>query len=273
MDRRHARARRESAAAGPEALTAEELIASALYASNDEDRYWQLVYQLQDRGTAEIFSAACALTLSETASERVLGVRILSQGQSFTKTFRDEVELLLQLLESESDADVLAALGSALGHWQEPRAIHRLSELRAHPSANVRFGVVMGMVGHDDPVAIRTLIGLSEDVDTDVRDWATFGLGSQIDRDTDEIRSMLERRLDDSDADTRLEALVGLARRKDERALAPLLEELSQEKVASGALEAAEAFADPRLCDALVRLRGAGVDAVSAAIRSCSCET
>ena len=106
-----------------------------------------------------------------------------------------------------------------------------------------------------------------------MRDWATFGLGSQIDPDTPEIREALARRLNDQDRDTRLEALVSLAKRKDDRVLKPLLAELSSDQdVAELALTAAEALADPALCQALLGLTGSARAAASAAIQACGCQ-
>jgi hypothetical protein len=253
----------------------DELVVTALAASTDadDDEYWQPLRLLQDRGTDEVFSAAPALSHGDNPNERMLGVRVLSHGQSFVKTFRNEaVSVLLQLLEHESEPSVLTAVCIALGHWQDPRSIDPVSRLRNHSDSNVRYGAVMGLLGQNDPVAIEALIALSEDIDSDVRDWATFGLGTQIDSDTALIREALARRLDDDDTDTRLEALIGVARRKDERALAPLLEELSPDRVVPGVLAAAEAFADPRLCPALLRLKEAGFTSANPAIVSCNCE-
>ena len=50
-----------------------------------------------------------------------------------------------------------------------------------------------------------------------IRDWATFGIGSQIKKDTIEIRNALWERINDKHQDTKLEAIVGLAKRKDIR--------------------------------------------------------
>jgi len=69
-------------------------------------------------------------------------------------------------------------------------------------------------------------VELSGDPAPRVRDWATFGLGSQIDRDDTQVRDALMARLEDPDEDTRVEALRGLAARGDERAIPPLLVEL-----------------------------------------------
>ena|SRR5438270_8722120 len=90
--------------------------------------------------------------------------------------------------------------------------------------------------------------------DEDVRNWATFGLGSQADIDTAEIRAALLERVTDSHNETRGEALVGLARRKDPRALEPIIQELRSEHIGILALEAAETLGDPRLLPALLRL-------------------
>jgi HEAT repeat protein len=87
----------------------------------------------------------------------------------------------------------------------------------------VRRGVVHGLMGHDDDRAVAALIDLSADSDGDVRDWATFSLGVQIDRDTADVREALAARLQDSYGDTRAEAVRGLARRRDERALEAVL--------------------------------------------------
>jgi len=48
---------------------------------------------------------------------------------------------------------------------------------------------------------------------------------------------------------------VGLARRKDPRALEPIIQELSSEHIGILALEAAETLGDPRLLPALLRLQ------------------
>jgi HEAT repeat protein len=114
---------------------------------------------------------------------------------------------------------------------------------------------VFGLLGHTDPRAIDGLIALSTDSDVRVRDWTTFGLAVQIDTDTPEIRAALLARLHDSDGNTAGEAMVGLARRKDRRVVAPLLELLQSGHASSLPLEAAAALADPVLLPKLQQIQ------------------
>jgi HEAT repeat protein len=94
----------------------------------------------------------------------------------------------------------------------------------------------------DDPAAIEVLLKLTADTDADVRDWATFGVGVQGDGDSNEIRDALMLRLADQDQDTREEAILALAKRKDRRVLPALLKLL---RTPSGrAIEAASFMLD-----------------------------
>jgi HEAT repeat protein len=112
----------------------------------------------------------------------------------------------------------------------------------------------MGLLTHEDEPAVLTLIALSSDPAVDVRSWATFGLGTQIDVDTPAIRNALMARLDDKDPEVRGEALVGLACRHDERVLRALPTELEKDDVVVLALEAAEILAVAWLVPHLERL-------------------
>ena len=87
------------------------------------------------------------------------------------------------------------------------------------------------------------------------------------------LLALLARETNDEDEETRLEAMMGLARRKDERVLDPLREELAHQPVASLALEAAEEFGDSRLCEVLQWLKtaGAGGQELEKALRACGC--
>jgi hypothetical protein len=121
----------------------------------------------------------------------------------------------------------------------------------------VRFAVVFALAGYEDELAIKTKIEMSSDKDELVRDWATCGLG-WIGVDTPEIRAALLARVADKDEITRGEALVGLARRKDQRVIEPLIKELERCLDAEHgyySVEAAEEFADARLLPALMRLK------------------
>jgi HEAT repeat protein len=115
--------------------------------------------------------------------------------------------------------------------------------------------VAYGLAGQDEPAAIAALALLSKDEDRDVRDWATFALGSQTDLDTPDLREALRARLTDLDPEIRGEALVGLGRRHDEHLKAVILNELSGEFHGDWAFEAAEAIADPDFVPALVGMR------------------
>ncbi len=193
----------------------ETLIAGAL--ENEEDATFVII--LQFRGTQDVFDAAARLCQSPVARERGIGVWILGQLGVQPPTFVTEsVDLLLAMLETEPDTEVLENIVVALGQRGDPRAIEPLVGLRSHPNAYVRYGVALGLQNYDDPRAIDALIQLSADVDSNVRDWATFGLGSIQDVDTPEVREALFARLQDDDEQVRAEAVTGLARRGDPRA-------------------------------------------------------
>ena len=87
------------------------------------------------------------------------------------------------------------------------------------------------------------------DADEDVRDWATFGLGVQGDLDSDEIRDALWQRISDPSPDVREECLVGLAKRKDHRALEVLVAALNQPEVSNRVREAAAEFLGEQQAD------------------------
>jgi HEAT repeat protein len=106
-----------------------------------------------------------------------------------------------------------------------------LIEMKCHSDAHIRWAVALGMCGCTEIAAIQTLIELMEDPDDDVRNWATFELGTQCDADSSEIREALQKRLEDSFSEARDEAVWGLAKRKDSLDLRLLLERLESEKV------------------------------------------
>ena len=159
------------------------------------------------------------------------------------------------MLEQAQEPGVLYSVAVALGHRQDPRAIEPLVGFKDHPDDLVRYGVVYGLLGHENALAVQTLIELALDPDADVRDWATFGLGSLLDADTPAIRAALFARLADGDSDTRGEAMVGLARRHDHRIVEPLLNELEAGQFGSLLIEAAAEIGDSHLYPVLVRLR------------------
>ena len=80
---------------------------------------------------------------------------------------------------------------------------------------------------------------------------ATFGLGTQCDFDTPEIREALIRRLDDQNIEAKCEALLGLARRKDARVIPHIEKSLRAEWVGQMVIEAAGYAASSDLVAAL----------------------
>lgn len=246
-------AKRREAVSDPRSTR--ELIEIAL-TEEGEHAAWVAINVLRHRGDRETFEAARDLCASDDPWQRTWGVRILAQLGIPKRSFPDEsLDILLPLLVLEQDADLLSDIDFALGHIGDERAVEPLSRLRDHPSPDVRYGVVHGLLRQENERAIQALIELSADEDTEVRDWATFGLGAQIDADTPEIRDALFARLADEDGATRGEALVGLARRKDERVIEPLIRGLASANAGNLAIEAAHEVGDARLRPALLRLR------------------
>lgn len=218
------------------------LVAKALKEVAEDSDYYA-VRELRHCANRHAFNIARNLTQSETALERELGVDILAQlGYSvqeepflfkFVQPYKDEcADILLAMIETETDLSVIESIAIGFGHLDDARAIPTLIKLKNHADEDIRFGVVLGLLGHEDERAIQALIELSQDEDADVRDWATFGIGSILDEvDTPAIREALYRNLDDSDEDTRYEALMGLIIRRDHRILNRLIDLLTTDKM------------------------------------------
>lgn len=260
-----------------DARSTPELIQAVLTAVNDTQKF-EIIGVLQFRGDRDVFEAAKSLCFSLKPSEREVSACILGQLGIPERTFPEEsVEILLDLLAREQHPEVLCSVGIALGHLQAQKAVPALVALKNHPHADVRYGVVMGLLCQTDEQAIQALIELSTDQDWDVRNWATFGLGSMVEVDTPTLRQALWERLRHEPAregdEIYGEALVGLAERKDEQLIEPLLQELGAKHVGRWAVEAASILADSRLYDTLLELKQECHDSQSSleeAIEACA---
>jgi HEAT repeat protein len=202
--------------------------------------YWRRVGELQKIGTREVFDTAARAMTSDLAARRRLGAAVLGElgYMSSTPPFKSEsVPRLLNLLSHESDPSVKAAAITALGRLRAREAIPELVSLAGDESDAVRLQLARELVGctwdsgeeRPDPSVTATLIRLSSDHVAAIRDWACFSLASS-EADTPEIRAALWRRVKDRHYDTRIEALRGLARRRDDK----VREELREAVMAIG---------------------------------------
>ena len=93
--------------------------------------------------------------------------------------------------------------------------MHTLVDLALDEDQAVRLGVASSMPSltgdEPDEPGIAVLIALSRDSDADVRDWATFGLGTQTNAHSPAIRAALWTSSHDAHRETRQEGAVGLA--------------------------------------------------------------
>jgi HEAT repeat protein len=242
-----------------------ELIAKAYVAHKEsdddeeneekEDEYWRIIAKVTKRGSSCEFHAAKNLTESKDIVKRQIGANILGELGWTEKTFHEESIAILILLLSDEAEDVIASAAFALGHRNDARGIPHLVKLIEHNNPSVRYGVVSGLSGFDDERAVEALIQLSRDSDYDVRNWATFGLGSLCNMDTEELRKALIERLSEEDHEIRGEALIGLARLKDQNVKEAIMTELMGEFHGGWVLEAAELMGDPDYCPLLRELR------------------
>lgn len=231
----------------------------------DSDAYWEAVTDLQRRGDRATFEAAVHAVTSSDVRCRVAGIDVLGQlGVKDGHPFLDETLPLVVAATGDPDVMVATAAVTALGHLGDERALAAVLARRSHADADVRRAVAeaLAMVAGDPPAeeAVAALVELTVDADPDVRDWATFELGTVLEVDSPAVREALAARLDDDEGDTAGEALVGLAVRGDARAFEPVLHLLQRADCGNLIVEAAVAVSSSALLPALLRLKALGWD-------------
>lgn len=229
-----------------------QLFDRTLLGRYEDEMPWNAVSELQSSGSRETFEIAAQWLQTNDALKRARGAAILSQLRESSENpkakpkwlFREEAfPLIANMLKREDDPLVLDSGIAALGHLYDSAAIPIIASYTNHPDENVRFSVACAL-GHfpNDSEAVARLLKLTRDTDSDVRDWAVFGLGVQGDVDSPEIREALLERVTDSDEDVREEAVVGLGKRRDPRLLPVLRSLLNAPELKLRIAEAASAM-------------------------------
>ena len=263
---------------GPAELSDDDLVAHALavhvLSGDDTEVYDACVAELQRRGTVPIGHRALGLLADARPEARALGADVLGQFAAGTS-----LDALLALAHKEVDPLVLDSIVGALGQLGDQAALLTVLAAAADGSYRVRSAAAkalprlagVGVASAEDPL-VAALLALAADEDQEVRNWAAFGLGSQLDVDGLAIRDVLRRLLDDADEDTRAEAMVGLARRQDLGVIPVVAAALEAEEVGRLAVTAAELLASPALVAGLRGLAGwwdVDEELLAAATRAC----
>lgn len=207
----------------------EELVELAVSEWDSSSEWPPYLSALAWRGSLEVLESARKLARRFDPHARSAAAYVLGQLGVPNRTLPElSAEALEELAAREEDPGVLATIASAFGNLGSPYGVETLLRLRRHEDTRVRDGAAGALAGRDEEGVDEALLELSADSDPGIRDWATFALGTLSPRDTPELRKALAARLADEDADTRIEAVHGLALRGDRRALEATLELLDE---------------------------------------------
>lgn len=199
----------------------DEKLFSRLENNKSDKAYWENVRELRSRANVSIFNKCVKLIKSPKPKQRTIAINVLSQlGPTPRPFFKQSRQLFFDILRKEKNKEVLLSVLAAIGHNNDnlpstETAI--LTSFKSNKDENVRKALVFALLSVENKSAIDTLIHLTADKSSDIRNWATFGIGSQIEKDNKAIREALWQRVNDKHRETKLEAIAGLAKRKDSR--------------------------------------------------------
>jgi HEAT repeat protein len=227
-------------------------------ASNDKLEHSPALLVLQQSNSRDVLDAIIKLTVISQADERKLAALVLMRAPG--RTFEEEaIAAITAMMALEKDEQVIGALAFAVKHLDITDCSEFFSQIAQSKNAETRYAAAFALAGRsEDALAIETLISLSHDPDNDVRDWATFGLYLDAQRKqpiTSDIKEALLARINDSDDETRYQAIAGLATCKEPRVLEPLIKALEADDVWHLAIEAAKELGHPALYPTLVKLQ------------------
>jgi HEAT repeat protein len=230
----------------------------------DETCRWDLIGGVLSECPDEVLQVGIELLHDRAGRERALGADILGRLVNVEPSSEGRVlEALTEALAVENEAAPLASVVAALGHVGDPAALDLIFPLADNPNPEVRLAVAFALATlSPEPLARDSrsaLIRLCRDTEAEVRDWATFGLGTLSTADGPDVREALLAQAEDSNLQARAEALFGLAVRRDPRAVPHLIRALQSPQVGELEVDAAAASGDPRLLPALWALKYAGI--------------
>jgi len=250
-------------------LIEEAVAARRVLTPETTDSVWEPLRRAADAGPAAV-EAGLGMLHDADRDVRAVGCELLAECCNGREAPTEQIAgALIELGAHETDGEVHWSLASALGFTADPAAVPTLVALASHEDEDVRYQAARSLPNvagdrRDDRV-VDTLIKLTTDPDPDVRNWATYGLGRQLEDDSTRIREALWAATTDPEHDVWEEAACGLARRRDRRALPLIRKLLGEDDPHVWVFDAAEALGDPTLPPLLEPFGREGLERVFAA--------
>ena len=225
-----------------------EKIFDRLVNNKSQKTYGENISELRKRANEDIHNQAYNLAKSKYDKKKIIGIDVLAQlGFDPRILQKKTITLYFELLENEQGDDVLQALFYSISHNNEKltkRQVLKLIEFKNHKNKDVRFSLVYALSGVDNLKALDTLIELSEDKFSSIRNWATFGIGTLSEQTNEHIIKALWKRMQDKHQETKLEAIVGLANRNQVGVKKQIIQELKNGEYGTLLFEAIETLKD-----------------------------
>lgn len=128
--------------------------------------------------------------------------------------------LMFDLLAKEKDEKMisthLSMISVAIDYINDEQ-LQIIYSYRNTNSQLIKEGLNSVLLGLDTNEAIEITLQLMDDKYRGIRYWAVFNIAHKIEKDSPSIRIALWKRMDDQDLVIKRMAMVGLAKRKDDR--------------------------------------------------------
>jgi hypothetical protein len=232
---------------GRENWTSEKIF-ERLLNNKSQKTYWNNISELRKRANNDVFNQAYVFAKSKINKKKIIGIDVLAQlGFDPRLRQKETIKLYFNLLEENQNDDVLFSLFFGISHNNEKltnNQVLQLIKFKNSKNNDIRYSLVSAISGVDNPKAIETLIELSEDNYSSIRNWATFGIGTLCEQNNDLIVKALWNRIKDKHQETKLEAIVGLANRKQVAVKEQIIEELKSGEYGTLLFDAIETLKD-----------------------------
>ena len=153
----------------------DELFAQTLIGEYEDEQSLGSVKCVAANRKPRVFDRAAAWCKSENPLERARGASVLAQlgktAEHRSNNFPEECYVAVsQMQRVEKEVMPLSSAIAALGHLDDPRAVPLIVDHFQNAAQDVRFAVACALGSFPDhPLAVQTLLILTQDPDEDVR--------------------------------------------------------------------------------------------------------